>query len=739
MTDRKLGPERASRAGLGWRTLAAALACYLVAALIGTYPAVWTFGSRFPGSRCDPLQALRVMRWYKDWLHGDQPLLLCPGLQYPVGAPLGNFSPLHFQALLYLPLSLTGADDILCYNLIWLSNLVFTAMGTFLLAWHVLGDRWCAGFAGLAAMLSGPMLLHALGHLELITLGWVPLFVVGWMHWVDRPTWRGLFAAVVLYVLVAASAAYFAVFALAPAGLYLVWSGAREGGRGLLLWWRARVGWLLVFGVLAGACLAVLFYPQLWSRAHGYAAPRGTGEFFRFRAPLWSYVLPSALHPLGRGWPASETCYDEAGFFPVESCSYLGVVVWLLMVYAAVARVRFPQVGYWWLLLLTCVVLSLGPSCDLFGCRLPMPAGWLQHWFFPIRLLRAPARFNLFAAVFAAVLAAAGLRRLLAQLNRPTWRGVLFAGCCAAALADLGLAPFVTAEMPSMPGCYDFMLRRRPGASFLEAPQRPSGEGSDLNAACGYWQSHHHGRTTAGYSGFSNRRADDLLLTPSPFARDEFLRDDFLTNSATTSISLASDVRFDDYAWLYLAVHHLDFVVLHKKSDLVGDCLAGVERLWSRWQAFRIFEDEATVVYDLSLLGKPQRPTPLCTDGWHYRIDWHGLPCRLVSHSARLSLFNPDAERPLVLVLEGMGFREKRTVRLCVGNRELAVWQVTPDQFQTCSSPPFRLPAGVTEVSLESDGDSRPAGQDWSAEGDRNAYSLRVASIRLEESTSIVP
>src|SRR5262249_16459989 len=156
---------------------------------------VLTFASRFPGCRCDSLQALWVMRWYKHCLIHGQSILQCPNLQYPVGAPLGNFSPLQFQALLYIPLSLFIANDVLCYNLIWLLKRVFTGIGTFLVVWYVLRDRLASCFGGLAAMLSGPMLLHACGHLELITLGWVPLFFIAWLRWVDRPTGGRLLAA----------------------------------------------------------------------------------------------------------------------------------------------------------------------------------------------------------------------------------------------------------------------------------------------------------------------------------------------------------------------------------------------------------------------------------------------------------------------------------------------------------------------------------------------------------------
>src|SRR5262249_20998963 len=101
---------------------------------------VLSLGSDLPEA-CDALQHLWVMRWYKTCLFEGRWPLLCPEIQHPVGAPLGNFSPLHLQSLLYLPLSLLSGSDILCYNLVWLTGLLLTGLGTSLLAWRVVRDR----------------------------------------------------------------------------------------------------------------------------------------------------------------------------------------------------------------------------------------------------------------------------------------------------------------------------------------------------------------------------------------------------------------------------------------------------------------------------------------------------------------------------------------------------------------------------------------------------------------------
>src|SRR5262249_40667374 len=148
-------------------------------------------------------------------------------------------------------------NDVLCYNLVWGANIVFTGLGTFVLAWRVLRCRASAFFGGLSAMLSGPVLLHALGHLELVTLGWFPLFLVAWMCWIDRPGPGRLLAAAGLYLLVAMSAGYFAVFATVPAALYAAHAAASGGLAGVPAWVRSRLPGLAGFVALTLPCLAL--------------------------------------------------------------------------------------------------------------------------------------------------------------------------------------------------------------------------------------------------------------------------------------------------------------------------------------------------------------------------------------------------------------------------------------------------------------------------------------------------
>src|SRR5690606_36084425 len=116
-------------------------------------------------------------------------------------------------------------------------GLIFTGMGTFGLAWSLLRHRASACFAGMLAMLSTPVLLHARDHLDIIFAGGMPLFLAAWVRLVDRPTRGRCLAAAGAFLLVAACHPYHMVFVTVPAALYVAW-GAVEAIR------RRDRGWI---------------------------------------------------------------------------------------------------------------------------------------------------------------------------------------------------------------------------------------------------------------------------------------------------------------------------------------------------------------------------------------------------------------------------------------------------------------------------------------------------------------
>lgn len=169
------------------RTLLIAGLLYLACLLVAVLPYPLGFARNLP-SAGDPSQHLWIVRWYKTCLLEGKNPLYCNELQAPVGVPLAYFTPLLLQSLLYMPLSFICANDVIIYHILWVTGLVTTGLGTFVLASLVTRDRRAAWLGGLLAMLSGPMMMHAHGHLEMIYLGGFPLFLAAWIGFVDHPS-----------------------------------------------------------------------------------------------------------------------------------------------------------------------------------------------------------------------------------------------------------------------------------------------------------------------------------------------------------------------------------------------------------------------------------------------------------------------------------------------------------------------------------------------------------------------
>ena len=716
---------------LGWGTWAAVLALYAAAVAVVTYPMVLHARTELP-STVDPLQHLTVMRFYKACLQEGRSPFRDPGLQFPVGAPIGNFSPLHFQALLFVPLSLAGVGDIVAFNGLWFLGFLLTGLGTFALAWYVVRDRGCAAVAGLLAMFGGPMMMHSHGHLELITVGWFPVFLLAWLRFVDAPSRGRLAAAAATYVLVAMSAAYYAVFAVFPAALYAAWRLVPEVRAGGWDWARRRLPWILAFAGVAGVLVLVVFSGHIGAKVQGYSLGRPRTEFDRFGAPLWGYLLPTSGHLLGGLMPVD--LYTATGTVG-EAVSYLGIVTLLMLHHAAVRRAPFPRAGYWWAALGLIVLLSMGSHLRLGTHEVDLPGAWLWRSFFAFRLIRVPARFNLFAIVVAAVVAAAGLKHLLGRLERhPRWRGAALAGMAALAVADLRTGHYDSAPPPGLPACYKVIRDRDPAATILEVPLASSGSAEQLGAADGYWQTLHGAPSTGGYSGQPNARFDDLMAWPSPFGYWRLAEPDYpRANPEGLTVDLTSGVDFDDVAWLYLATHKLKYVVLHKWATEVGTRAMHLDALKARLEPARIYEDGVTAVYESARLKPPTHPVLLCTEGWRQGFGWRGKLCRPIGREARLSVYNPEEGRPLTLSLQAAAAKHARSVRVRAGGREIASWQIPAGDPAAFASPPFRLPAGMAELVVQVDGESTPRrSREANAEGDMRPYSLRVVGVGLK-------
>jgi hypothetical protein len=735
--DMGVETELATTQRFGWRACGLTLALHVAGLAVATWPVVLSFPWHVPQNP-DVFSGLWVMRWYRSCLLEGRSIFFCPEIQHPVGVPLGCFTPLLVQSVIYFLCSAAIPDDAICWNIVWLVGMLLTSMGTSLLAWHLVGDRACAALAGLLAMLSGPMMIHALAQLELIYAGGFPLLLIAWMKLVDQPSARWLIAAASAYLLVAMSSGYYMVFALFPTGLYLVFALVRAGRRGVLPALRERLPWLLGMVGLTLPGLLILYSAQFWTLARGYPMERSRDEFDRFGAPIWSYVVPSAGHLLAQLLTSDP--YATLGGSSWEQISYLGVVPIGLIAYAAIRRVRLRRAAFVWSAFALVIVLSLGSRCRIGHWDVSLPADWLWTAFPPIRLTRVPARFSMFAMVLGAVLAAAGLRHLLARWQGRGLRALVFTGLAAVAVADLTFASNSVARgpIPAPPGCYAFLKRHDPKGAILEIPK--AYHSTDLNGLCSYWQSRHRLTTSAGISGLVNHAQDGTILFSSPFFSGLLANPHYLEQPGPTDLLLIGDVEFNDYLWLYLTVNRFEYIVLHQRPLPGAPSPERLDRVKTLLEPCKVYEDGASVVYSRTLLRPPSRPVPITVGNWTAPNPWRDRWNSVVQQTARIAVYNPHANREFRLSVDASSVSTPLSVRLASGERELARWRIVPGDYQRCTSPPIRLPVGVQHLTIASGPDGEVAsGRSRERGATGKPGQLRVARLSAEFSPEPVP
>jgi hypothetical protein len=283
-----------------------------------------------------------------------------------------------------------------------------------------------------------------------------------------------------------------------------------------------------------------------------------------------------------------------------------------------------------------------------------------------------------------------------------------------------------------MPSCYRAILARDPKATFLEVPVFSSDTCLDLNSCRLYWQSLHGAPTTAGYSGRPNRDFDDRLVDGTPFGVAELADPDFLSDDRARSFGIIDDQHVLEYAWLYMHVHDFRYVTVPHWRPITDAVFVHWDHLDTALRPAQVHAEDAVTVYAHALMTPPRDATLVLNGGFHLRRSWPGPPTAAVERSSRIEVYAPEGAGELELMFQAQGFLGTRHARLLEGTRELAGWEIAPDEMRTYITPPLRFEAGAHTLRIECDGDDRPKHRlEQIAEGNPKPYSALMRSVRF--------
>jgi hypothetical protein len=505
------------------------VAAYTALAALLTWPLVRYLGTHVPGSYTWALDEYTFL-WNSWWFRyslldlGQNPLYSTHTF-YPLGVSLVLYTYNLFNALISLPLqpflSLPAIS-----NLTFLFATILSAYGAFLLVGYLLRNiqypianthihrmldigYWAAFLSGLVyAFGSYRMVYAAIGHYDMWSTAWIPLYTLFLVKTIREPRLRNALLAGIFLALAMLCEMIFGVFLGILTLIVLAFVLGRRGRREVAGGLPALAGRLLVMGLLATVLYLPVLVPILREMFSGYELS-GWGDAEKLSVDLLGLITPTALHPLGGDWTETlrQTREGTSRFRDVNTV-FLG---WAGLALAVAGAIRYRrQLRAWIGGLVVFAAFSLGPllqingrsTFDLDGLAVNVPLPFiLLHYIPVVKANRVPNRFSVVLMLCLAVLAGFGAYWLLTKLRR--FRPLVAVG----GLVLVALVAFEHWSIPlpltdaRIPPVYEQVAAEPGDFAILQLPmgwRNSFGVQGAENTQTQYYQTYHHKRLLSG-------------------------------------------------------------------------------------------------------------------------------------------------------------------------------------------------------------------------------------------------
>ena len=725
-----------------------ALVGYLVLTLIMTFPLATEFTTAIPGDGFDGWQNYWNLWWVKKALLGlgTNPFF-CDYVYYPTGASLYFHTLNIFNGLLTVPVQgIFGLT--VAYNFVVVFSFVVGGYGTYLLVYRLgAGPSSRSGQSRLAAFVAGLVFTfspyhfaHLLGHMQLLSLEWLPFCVLFTIKALDpvigreaRPNIaspsRSRIGLVVATLVARVSGRlksslrgngrrrrwlahswpatvflvltflcewgyyvmYLAVFTLLYTG-YVTWKERRiwePAARAGLIW--------LLFIVLVSPILVPMAVEA--ARTTEYLTPPFE-QSLSLSADLLAFFTPNEMHPLwgdgARAWSERFTTTTS------ERMVFAGYVP--LALGACALWKRRQRAGFWALSLLVFFILALGPVLHVGGqsvftalrTTIPLPYLVLYRLLPFVRLSRSISRFDVMIMLSLAVLVGLGVGWLVNWVAR--WLGDRVGrrlggwavGWLAGALIcfEFLAVPYPMTEV-EVPPFYRQVAQEPGDFVLMELPMNWDRPIHMFN------QVYHGKKLIAAYFGKPNPLS---IVEKTPVLQHfRYLGPDIIAQDISeigTSVLASFNVRYVILDLYQMPGGREREVTLQLAEKVFGDTAP-------------FYRDERLIVYRVE---EPADPRPFLSLGqnWGRREIEAERPTRQIGQGAvvHIRAWGPDSVR---LRIAAQSFAEQCQLDVYSGDQRLASFELeaTAQEFVT---PPLSLTEGDNVFHLYYTADGEKVG-----------------------------
>jgi len=720
-----------------WKLNITILSAYTILSIIFTYPVAF-FGNKIPGVG-DVFWFLWDLWWFKTALLSSANPYYTDYIFYPYGVSLAFSEVTPFNAIVSIPLQLVfGLVN--TYNLIWISTFILSGYGTFLLVKYLTHDPKAAFISGLIFMFCPYRFAHALGHLNLISTEWMPLYILFLIKVInENGRINAIYAALFLFLTTLCSY-YYLIYLIGFTVLYIIYYQIVD--KNLINKYTAKKICMIV--VPFGFAVLPFVYPiikELFTAGSNYMY---YGRFIEYSADLIGFFIPSLFHPLFRDLVSpiysTFTCYEA------EYIVFTGYTVLILSI-IAYFKIKTKEVKFWTISAVIFFILCLGPVLHIKGIFnvpyegydfiIPLPYAILMH--IPIfSLARAPCRWDVLVMLSLAILSGYALNYIfhaktnfLNKINKGNSLFILF--------SCLILFEFLSIPYPiagtTVPTFYEQIAKEPEDYAVLEIP--------DFffvvtYSEYMYYQTIHEKKLINGYV---SRNPDYVVdfIDSTPYIRQLM----YLSHPSIHQDILNQNLT--EIGPTILNYYNIKYIILHKElmdeeqfnsaNAILQRCIKEDPAIYEHntkrtWKGQPYSVNDTMIVYEVKK--QPLKTFIPSNEGWHHLENWDGTATRWMSDDATLMIYS-DENRTADLSFQALSFYRPRTLEIYVNDLPHIWAEVPTEGFVMVKAPPISLNEGANIIRFQvPEGCERPCDIPELENRDSRCLSVAVQNVAIE-------
>ena len=464
---------------------------YLLAFCLLTFPLIRNFSTHFFTDAGDGFMNIWNIWWINTAVTQPSvnPSIWHTGmLHWPFGTTLFGQTLNPFNGLLAVPL-LRVMSLVQAHNVIVLFSFVMSGITAYWLSFYLTRSFWGSIVAGYIFTFSSYHFAHYYGHLNLISLEWIPLFILCWYILITRPSLMMALASALTLWLVLLCDYYYLFYCVLAGVLIALWNMISK--RDVWLYLKSEYRSPLIIFVVASLILTgpIIFPLMYLTRVDPFLDAHNP---VTFSLDLLALFIPGETWRFGQ---LTETYWSRLPIGLSEASVYIGYAVIILLVYLWIKRrdVEFASlsnINLWYFIAGFFFLMALGPALQISGKVVYdalMPYTLLETILPFLKLSGVPIRMVVMVSLSASVLSGMAIAMLQRSAQGKVFIYVILV---------LLFVESLPAPIPSTPTTFP---------SYVTALSDLPNEGGVLDLAAPtkylqlYYQTEHHKPMVFGY------------------------------------------------------------------------------------------------------------------------------------------------------------------------------------------------------------------------------------------------